>query len=131
MEVFTLHAGRSDSGIPGARKKALYGLAYFLVDRIAAKNSGLESLHELCLRAKDEGLEEVPADWILEIAGLEGDTSSEWKAHLAESFNGPELAELVAMYPDFLGSAIDRLAVPAPGAQKAGELSFAMRVTSR
>ena len=130
-EVFTLQAGRSDSGIPGARKKALYGLAYFLVDRIATINGGLEPLHELCLRAKEEGLEEVPADWILEIAELEGDASSEWKAHLAESFNGPELAELVAMYPDFLGSAIDRLAVPAQGAQGAGELRFAMRVTSR
>lgn len=131
MEVFTLEAGRSNCGISGARKKALYGLAYFLVERIATNTGGLEALHQLCVRASAEGLEEVPAEWILEIAKLKGGTSSEWKECLADSFNGPELAELVAMYPDFLGSAIDRLVVPPPGDQDAGELHFAMRVNPR
>ena len=131
MEVFTLEAGRSNSGIPAARKKALYGLAYFLVERIATNTGGLEALHQLCVRASAEGLEEVPAEWILEMATLKGDTSSKWKECLADSFNAPELAELVAMYPDFLGSAIDRLVVPSPEDQNAGELRFAMRVNPR
>ena len=131
MEVFTLEAGRSNSGISAARKKALYGLAYFLVERIATNDGGLEALHQLCVRAAAEGLKEVPADWILEAAALKGGTDSEWKECLADSFAGPELAELVAMYPDFLGSAIDRLVVPPPGDQGAGELRFAMRVNPR
>ena len=130
-DVFTLDAGRSNSGIPGARKKALYGLAYFLVERIATSDEGLDALHQLCVRASTEGLEEVPADWILKAAALDGVTSPEWKECLADSFAGPELAELVAMYPDFLGSAIDRLVVPSPGDQDAGELRFAMRVNPR
>jgi hypothetical protein len=131
MEVFTLEAGRSNSGIPGPRKKALYGLAYFLVERIATSDGGLEGLHQLCVRANAEGLEEVPAAWILKAADLKGSTDSEWKECLADSFAGPELAELVAMYPDFLGSAIDRLVVPPPGDRGAGELRFAMRVNPR
>jgi len=130
-EVFQLEAGRSNSGIAGSRKKALYGLAFFLVDRIATNSSGLDGLHELCTRARAEGLEEVPEEWILEAAKLEGLSPAEWKACLAETFAGPELAELVAMYPDFLGSAIDRLSVPAHDSPGAGELRFAMRVTPR
>ncbi|MDE0891179.1 MAG: hypothetical protein OSB14_03255 [Planctomycetota bacterium] len=131
MEVFTSEAGRSNSGIPRARKKALYGLAYFLVERIATSGDGLDALHRLCVRASDEGLEQVPAAWILKAADLNGGSSEEWKECLADSFAAPELAELVAMYPDFLGSAIDRLTVPPNGDQGAGELRFAMRVTPR
>ncbi|MFT4540517.1 MAG: hypothetical protein ACI841_000142 [Planctomycetota bacterium] len=46
-----------------------YGLGYVLVDRILAK-FGIEYLHDLCLRADRDGHDLVPADWILEAAGL-------------------------------------------------------------
>lgn len=130
-EVFEVEAGRSDSGISPARKKALYGLAFFLVDRIATKHHGLGTLHELCLRASAEGLQAVPTDWLVEAADLEGLSPAQWKPALAAAFSGAEIAELVAMYPDFLGSAIDRLPVPPAGTSGAEELRFAMRVSSR
>jgi len=130
-EVFQLEAGRSNSGLSGSRKKALYGLAFFLIDRIASRESGLASLHELCIRAKSEGLPQVPTDWLLEAAGLEGLDPSQWKPGLAQAFTGAELAELVAMYPDFLGSAIDRLPIPSSGGTGSEELRFAMRVNPR
>jgi len=130
-EVFELEAGRSNSGLSGPRKKALYGLAFFLVDRIASKGAGLDPLYELCLKARAEGLSKVPTEWILKAAELDGLGSPEWKPGLAEAFSGAELAELVAMYPDFLGSAIDRLPIPASAASGREELRFSMRVNPR
>ena len=131
IEVFQLEAGRSNSGLSGPRKKALYGLAFFLIDRIASSESGLESLYELCVRAKAQELPVVPTDWLLEAADLEGLEPAQWKPGLAEAFSGAELAELVAMYPDFLGSAIDRLPIPTSGASGREELRFSMRVNPR
>jgi hypothetical protein len=130
-EVFQLEAGRSNSGLSGPRKKALYGLAFFLIDRIASREQGLGSLYELCLRTKSQGLPVVPTDWLLEAADLEGMEAPQWKQGLAQAFSGAELAELVAMYPDFLGSAIDRLPVPTSGEPGSEELHFAMRVNPR
>jgi len=130
-DVFQLQAGRSDSGLSGPRKKALYGLAFFLIDRIATHDSGLGSLHALCVRARSEGLPEVPTEWLLEAAGLEGLDALQWKPGLADAFTGAELAELVAMYPEFLGSAIDRLPIPSTGGAGTDELRFAMRVNPR
>ena len=130
-EVFQLEAGRSSSGLSGPRKKALYGLAFFLVDRIASRESGLEPLYELCVLAKAQGLPEVPTEWLLEAAGLEGLKACQWEPGLAQAFSGAELAELVAMYPDFLGSAIDRLPIPTSGASGREELRFSMRVNPR
>jgi len=130
-EVFEVEAGRSDSGLTGSRKKALYGLAFFLIDRIASPEGGLYSLHQLCLRARAEGFSEVPSQWLLDAAGIDGLKASQWKPALAEAFTGAELAELVAMYPEFLGCAIDRLSVPPAGAAGAEELRFAMRVNPR
>ena len=130
-EVFQVEAGRSTSSLEGSRKKALYGLAFFLVDRIATDDTGLDRLHELCLRAQAEGLPEVPSEWLLEAAGLAGLEARQWKPALTTAFTGAELAELVAMYPNFLGSAIDQLSVPPAGAPGADELRFAMRVNSR
>lgn len=130
-DVFQLEAGRSNSGLNGSRKKALYGLAFFLVDRIATSNSGLLTLHTMCVQAKKEGLSEVPKEWLLEAAGLSDLSSAQWKSALADSFTGAEVAELVAMYPDYLGSAIDRLPLPPPGTPGAEQLRFAMRVNPR
>ena len=131
IEVFQLEAGRSNSGLSGSRKKALYGLAFFLIDRIASGERGLESLYDLCVRTKSQGLPVVPTDWLLEAADLDGVEALQWKQGLAQAFSGAELAELVAMYPDFLGSAIDRLPVPTSGEAGNEELRFAMRVNPR
>jgi len=130
-DVFQLEAGRSNSGLVGSRKKALYGLAFFLVDRIATIDSGLDTLHELCVRARAEGLSKVPTEWLLDAAELSGIEAPQWKPALAAAFTGAEIAELVAMYPDFLGPAIDGLPLPPAGAHSSDELRFAMRVNPR
>ncbi len=63
-EVFQLEAGRSNSGLSGPRKKALYGLAFFLIDRIASREQGLGSLYELCLRTKSQGPVGAHTAWL-------------------------------------------------------------------
>jgi hypothetical protein len=52
--------------------ESFYGLAWLLVSR-AVERHGVEGLHELCLRATEEGHELVPAGWLLEAANLDLD----------------------------------------------------------
>lgn len=49
-------------------KLRLYGVGLALVDTIVQR-SGIDGLHDLCLRAEDAGLDRVPTDWILSAAG--------------------------------------------------------------
>lgn len=46
-----------------------YGMGYVLVSRIAERY-GLTYLHQLALRAREEGLERIPAGWLLPAAEL-------------------------------------------------------------
>ena len=99
-DVFRVQAGLSSTAIPADRKKAFYGLAYLVVDRIVERN-GFEGLHALCLRARAEGMPEVPAAWLMQAAEIEGDARS-WNRAILDSIGPAELTELVRMHPDFL-----------------------------
>lgn len=54
----------------------VYGVGVVVVSRILAAG-GIEELHELSLRAADEGHEHVPVAWLLEAAGIESDAQFE------------------------------------------------------
>jgi hypothetical protein len=70
----------------------LYGIGYLVVSR-CVESIGIEGLHELCVRAEQEGLDQVPASWMLEPAGLTGDDDV-WRAAIAERMGINELLAL-------------------------------------
>jgi hypothetical protein len=100
-DVFTIPAGLSTTELPTNDKKALYGLSYLLVDRLVER-IGFAGLHGLCLRATREGLDEVPAEWLLEAAGIAPFGPGAWREALREAIGRPELQTLVELYPDVL-----------------------------
>jgi len=104
LDVFRSSAGLSSAKLSPHVKKALYGLAGMVVQRIVDRR-GLAGLHELCLRARDEDHEHVPTDWILEAAGLERDTES-WRRALLEGLGQEELLEFVRGHPDLATPAL-------------------------
>lgn len=107
LSVFRVRAGLSTTRMEAGAKKALYGLAYLVVDRIAERH-GIAHLHELCLRAERERLPEVPMAWLLEAAELPADDPSGWARHLRERFGDEELAQLLRMYPTLLLDTLDK-----------------------
>ena len=52
----------------------LYGIGYLVVSRIIDRH-GMGRLHQLCLEAADEGLDAVPAQWLLEASALQSGPS--------------------------------------------------------
>jgi len=54
----------------------VYGVGVVVVSRILA-SGGIEELHELCLRAADQGHAQVPAAWLLDAADIESDAQFE------------------------------------------------------
>jgi hypothetical protein len=67
----------------------LDALGYLVVSRI-----GIDSLHGLCLRAREQGLSKVPPDWLFLAAGLHDADHAQWRAAIDGLF-GP--AERVAL----------------------------------
>lgn len=61
----------------------MFGYGYLLVARI-----GVERLHALCLRAHAGGHRLVPADWVLEAAGLAADDLEAWNRAIVELQRG-------------------------------------------
>ncbi|MAF64718.1 MAG: hypothetical protein CMJ84_03530 [Planctomycetes bacterium] len=117
--VFEVRAGMSDSGLSSTSKKAYYGIAFLLVDRITER-SGLQGLHELCRRAQARGMDEVPAEWFLAAAGLEGADTATWRAAIHDALDARDLREMLAMYPALLTDTLDRIGgVEFPGAHAA------------
>jgi hypothetical protein len=106
--VFEVRAGMSDSGLSASTKKALYGIAFLLVDRITER-VGLEGLHDLCRRARELGLDEVPAEWFLAAAGLEDADERAWRAAFHEGLGARDLREMLAMYPALLTDTLDHV----------------------
>jgi len=107
-QVFDVRAGLSSTTLSPEHKRAFYGLAYLLVDRIA-RRVGLEGLYGLCRRARAEGREEVPAEWLLAAADLHGTGREEWRAAVHAALGSEELEQLLRMYPDLVADTLQRI----------------------
>jgi hypothetical protein len=108
--VFGEHAGLSSSRLASDRKKAYYGLAYLVLERIEARG-GIAELYRTCERAHADGEKLVPVDVLLESSGLDRDPAS-WTRAIAEALGEDELNELARMHPGFLIEALSQLLTP-------------------
>ncbi len=70
----------------------LYGLGYLVVSRIL-ELEGVEALHALCVRAADEGREQVPGAWMLEASRL-GTDAAVWRRIITRRIRYGELMAL-------------------------------------
>lgn len=100
LGVFERQAGLSSSRLSTAHKKAYYGLAYLVAERLADR-VGIDGLHRLCVEARDHEEPRVPRDVLLAAAGL-GTTTESWRAALETEFEEGDLRELVRSHPEFL-----------------------------
>lgn len=98
--VFERSAGLSTARLGTAQKKAYYGLAYLVAERLVER-VGIEGLHQLCAEARDHEEPRVDRDVLLAAAGLSEDPSS-WRAALETEFEPGDLRELVRAHPEFL-----------------------------
>jgi len=91
LEVGMLHMGATQKGLPTLEgmleldgtsyhevggeqnENLLYSVGFALVQQI-----GPPKLERLCAHARDEGLAQIPADWVLEAAGLTRETDQAW-----------------------------------------------------
>ena len=80
----------------------LYGMAWFLVDRIVERR-GLDGLHELCLRAASKGLDLVPRSWLYQAAELEPAAFD--PDFLARCFGRRDFLRAVYLEPEAFGAA--------------------------
>jgi hypothetical protein len=119
LRVFDVRAGLSSTALGGDEKKAYYGLAFLVVERILDR-VGVEGLHDLCVDAGREGLPEVPVQRLLAIADLDLDPAS-WRAAIAEGLGACELRELVRMHPEFLVATLAHFLEPYSAAGRAGD----------
>jgi len=84
----------------------LYGIGYLVVARIVDR-IGLRGLHKLCRRAHEEGHVQIPAQWLLAAADLEGD-AGRWRDAIAARIGPPELAVFAAELAPFLAELLVR-----------------------
>jgi hypothetical protein len=82
----------------------LYGMGYLVAGRVV-REAGFEALHEMCRRAEDEGLDQVPPAWILEASRLDGGNDGLRRAVL-EEFGAPETIALVDLAAGELAQAV-------------------------
>jgi hypothetical protein len=69
-----------------------YGIGYLVVSRIIERQ-GILALHQLCKRAAEDGLDQIPAVWLLEASGLDCSTSC-WLQVITERVGRYELRAL-------------------------------------
>ena len=103
-DVFRLAAGLSSTRVTPASKRGYYGLAFLLIDRIIQKQ-GVQHLHNLCLSAHEQGMDQVPRPWLLAAADLE-DSAESWRLAALQGMGKGELEELMRMHPDFVHDAV-------------------------
>ncbi|MFT7463279.1 MAG: hypothetical protein ACI9EF_001623 [Pseudohongiellaceae bacterium] len=84
----------------------LYGIGYLAVVR-AVERVGLSGLYELCQRAADQGLEQMPGAWLLEAGGLSR-SPDEWQQIIAERVGRRELTALGHSLSPFMVDLISR-----------------------
>ncbi len=109
--VFDVAAGLSTTKLATNDKKALYGLSFLLVERIVER-IGLEGLHELCLRATEQGHHEVPREWLLEAAELQADERLAWHEVIHAAMGTRELRAILMLYPSAVLDTAERLFGP-------------------
>src|SRR5262249_19664936 len=100
LEVFRSYAGRSTATMPGDLKKALYGLAFLVTERIVERR-GLEGLHALALTTGRTRTSEDEVDRLLQAAGLTPDPR-DWRGAISEAFGPAEIAEVSRLVPGIL-----------------------------
>jgi hypothetical protein len=96
LDVFRTRAGISSVSLESDRKKALYGLAFLVTERIVERR-GIEGLHEIVRRV---GTGEDEETW-LRAADLTRDPE-DWRRALASALGPAELAELAREHPGLL-----------------------------
>ena len=92
-----LHAELQDEDV-------LYGYGLLLVER-TIERAGLDGLHALCMRARDERLPLLPSEWVLWAAGMDAGATS-WRTALAEALGPAEMQELARQIGDGVAEAI-------------------------
>jgi hypothetical protein len=66
---------------------------------LLASKIGVERLHEVCLRAKQEGRDRIPPDWILDAAGLLNADLATWNDAILVLYGRSEQEELLRHPP--------------------------------
>lgn len=110
LGVFEQHAGLSSSTLPSDEKKAYYGLAFLVVERIHERE-GVDALYEMCVDARREGHGHIAIPDLLEAADLDADPET-WSLAISDALGDEELTELVRMHPAFLVEALVQLLAP-------------------
>jgi len=96
-EVFRTRAGISSTFVSRARKRALYGLAFLVTERIVARH-GIEGFHRLAESLGECRGSEEAVDLLLTAAELTPDRE-DWRQALAEALGPAEMAELSRLQP--------------------------------
>jgi hypothetical protein len=97
LDVFRSRAGRSTSAMTSDTKKALYGLAFLVADRIVARR-GVEGLHELVARSNGRPGTEARIDAFLSAAELTRDREG-WRRAISAAVGPLEMVEISRMLP--------------------------------
>lgn len=112
ISVFEAQAGSASAKLSVSRKKALYGYADLIVDRILERR-GYAGLHRIATTARQQGRTQIPRQWLLDAAELTRDPES-WQQALLEGLGPQELEELVRMQPMLLGDMLVDFLLPLP-----------------
>lgn len=78
-ETLAVHRDAVKSVRDPEKYAAMFCFGYLLAARI-----GVERLHELCVRARSEKRRMIPADWVLEAAGLRIEDEEAWSRAIVE-----------------------------------------------
>jgi len=96
QDVF--HRATGDGGV------GLYGVGYLIARRIVDR-SGFEGLHRLCKRAARQGHEQIPPQWVLAAAQLDGSREQLQRA-VIEEFGPQEVLALAELMSDELAQTV-------------------------
>jgi hypothetical protein len=96
LDVFRSHAGRSTEAIPGDLKKALYGLAYLVAERIVDRR-GLEGFHALVSGSRGRDRERC-IEGLLGAAELTRDPQ-DWRRAISLALGPAEILEISRILP--------------------------------
>lgn len=97
LDVFRSHAGRSTAAMPSDTKKALYGLAFVVTERIVDRR-GLEGLHALVEASARRTGTEAEFEAYLDAAGLTRNVE-DWRRAVSEAVGPVEAAEMARLVP--------------------------------